>query len=129
METRSLRRTGRHLPVASTYRDTLGDLLRRVHPELNVDRQLEFKNVFGAVAGYASGRIFITCGKFGVALRLPPDTLESLRQEADVKPLRYFPKGHIKKQYAVLPERIIQDQSRFKSLIDDSVEYALRIGA
>ena len=112
--------------MASRYLDQLKDLLRRAHPEPDASHELEFKNVFGAVAGYVNGRIFVSCGKFGVALRLPPDVLDSLRQEADVKPLRYFPKGHIKKQYAVLPDRIIQNQSRFRKLIDDSVEYALR---
>jgi len=45
---------------------------------------LEFKNFFGAVTGYVDGHIFVSCGKFGVALRLPPDTLlGSLRDLAD----------------------------------------------
>lgn len=112
--------------MASRYLDELKDLLGRAHPDLDAAHRLEFKNVFGAVAGYVNGRIFISCGKFGVALRLPAGALDRLRQEADVKPLRYFPKGHIKKQYAVLPDRMIQDQSRFRERIDDSIEYALR---
>ena len=40
-----------------------------------------------------------------------------------MEPLRYFPNGHIKKEYAVLPERILEDGRRFKTLVDASIEY------
>ncbi len=86
--------------------------------------QLEFKNCFGAIAGYVDGHIFISCGKFGVALRLPPEILESLFKEQAVKPLKYFPNGHIKKEYAVLSQQIIEDEQRFKQLINKSIKYA-----
>jgi len=112
--------------VASRYLAELESLMSQAHPELAAVHKLEFKNLFGAVAGYVNGHIFISFGKFGVALRLPPDTLQRLFEEADVERLRYFPKGHIKKQYAVLPKRIIEDRSRFRKLIDESVEYALQ---
>ncbi len=29
--------------------------------------------------------------------------------EKGVKHLKYFPKGHVKKEYAVLPKRILED--------------------
>ncbi|MBI1821310.1 MAG: TfoX/Sxy family protein [Nitrospirae bacterium] len=86
--------------------------------------QLEFKNCFGAVTGYIDGHIFISCGKFGVALRLPPEILASLFDEKGVKPLKYFPNGHIKKEYAVLPQEIIENKQRFKELLDESIKYA-----
>ena len=112
--------------MASRYLTELENLLSLAHPELAAVHRLEYKNLFGAVAGYVNGHIFISCGKVGVALRLPPDTLQRLFEEADVERLRYFPKGHIKKQYAVLPKRIIKNRSRFRKLVDDSVEYALQ---
>ena len=88
-------------------------------------RRLEFKNCFGAVAGYIDGHIFIACGKFGVALRLPTETLDNVFKEEGVKHLKYFPNGHIKKEYAVLPKRITKSKQRFKGLIDRSIKYAL----
>ena len=107
------------------YLSTVTDLLQVVHPTLAVAHKLEFKNCFGAVAGYVDGRIFISCGKFGVALRLPPETRESLfEEEEDVEHLRYFSTGHIKKEYAVLPQRIIGNHEWFKELIDKSIDYA-----
>ena len=59
----------------------------------------------GAVAGYVDGRIFASCGAFGVALCLPPPPLERVLAQDSVGPLRYFPKGHVKKQYTVLASR------------------------
>lgn len=96
-------------------------LLKQVSPRLSTTYRLEFKNVFGAVGGYVNGKIFISCGKFGVALRLPPETLGKLFEEKDVKHLKYFPKGHIKKEYAVLPKRVLENKSQFKKLLDRSI--------
>ncbi len=113
--------------MVNHYRDRLTMLLDQVHPQLALEHQLEFKNLFGAVAGYVRGRVFISCGKFGVALRLPADVLADLFKEPDVERLRYFPNGHIKKEYAVVPKRIIDDKKCWSKLIDDSVNYVGRL--
>lgn len=107
------------------YSAKLRDLLRRARPRLAASHRLEFKRCFGAVAGYVDGNIFASCGKFGVALRLPSQTLSELFREKDVLHLKYFPNGHVKKEYAIIPNRIIEDQGRFKTLIDNSIRYAL----
>ena len=102
----------------------LEDLLKFMRPRLAVHRRLEFKRCFGAVAGYVDGKIFISYGKFGLGLRLPPQTLKELFREEDVFHLKYFPNGHVKKEYAVIPNRIIGDKGRFKKLVDSSIKYA-----
>ena len=79
------------------YRDKLESLLKKVRPRLSSTHNLEFKKCFGAVAGYVNGNIFISCGKFGVALKLPPEALAMLFKEKGVKLLKYFPNGHVKK--------------------------------
>lgn len=107
----------------SKHLDRLTELLGRVRPALASTHALELKNVFGATAGYVNGAIFISSGRFGIALRLPPDTLAELFQEEGVEPLRYFEKGHVKKEYAVLSTRILEDRRRFKKLVDASIEY------
>ena len=103
------------------YLNRLTALLKRARPRLASTHRLTFKNVFGAVGGYVSGRIFISCGAFGIALKLPPETLETLLQEKGVKHLKYFRKGHIKKEYAVLPNRILNNKRQFKKLLDKSI--------
>jgi len=107
------------------YSTKLRDLLGQARPGLALRHRLEFKRCFGAVAGYVDGNIFVSCGKFGVALRLPSQTLSELFREEDVLRLRYFPNGHVKKEYAVIPNRIIEDQGRFNKLVDGSIKYAL----
>ncbi len=99
--------------------------LKIVYPKLASMYRLEFKNVFGAAGVYVYGHIFISCGKFGVALRLPPEALDELFKEKDVKHLKYFPKGHIKKEYVVLPKQILNDADLFRKLLNNSIEFVL----
>lgn len=107
------------------YQKKITTLLKQARPKLPTTQQLEFKNVFGAVGGYVNGKIFISCGKFGVALRLPPNTLDTLFQEKKVKYLKYFPKGHIKKEYAVLSKKILDDKHRLKKLVGESIKHTI----
>ena len=101
----------------------MATLLQQVRPKLSTTHQLEFKNVFGAVGGYVNGHIFISCGRFGIALRLPPKVVEILFKEKGIKHLKYFPNGHIKKEYAVIPKWIMEDNYKFKKLVDESIKY------
>jgi TfoX/Sxy family transcriptional regulator of competence genes len=111
---------------ASDYRARLAALLEGVRPRLVDPNSLTFKNVFGAVASYEKGCIFASCSAFGVALRLPLQALERVLAQDSEGPLRYFQKGHVKKQYAVLPQRLLDDGARFQSLVDESVAYVMR---
>ena len=103
------------------YLNRLTALLKQVRPKLASTHRLAFKNVFGAVGGYVNGRIFITCGAFGIALKLPPEILETLFREKGVRRLKYFRNGHIKKEYAVLSKRILNNRRQFKKLLDKSI--------
>ena len=109
--------------MKNKYFDEITKLLVRTHPKIATLYQLEFKNVFGAVGGYVDGHIFISCGEFGVALRLPPETLSILFQEKDVKHLKYFPIGHTKKEYAVIPKRVLENNREFRKLLDKGIKY------
>ena len=110
--------------MKNKYLEKVTKLLKRTRSNVATIHQLEFKNVFGAVGGYVNGHIFISCGKFGVALKLPPKTIEELFKEKSAKRLKYFPKGHIKKEYAVLSKKILEDKHQLRKFIDKSVKYA-----
>lgn len=107
------------------YLKRISDILSDARPRLAKTHELEFKNCFGAVAGYVNGKIFISCGKFGVALKLPPKTISNLLEEKGVRHLKYFPNGHIKKDYVVLPRRITEDRNRSKKLVSRSITFVL----
>ncbi|MDE0943416.1 MAG: TfoX/Sxy family protein [Alphaproteobacteria bacterium] len=84
---------------------------------------IAYKSVFGAVAAYADGVIFITSGNFGLALKLPGDLCEALMAEGVCGPLKYFEKGHIKRNYVVLHNAILDDKARMKALLDQSLDF------
>ena len=107
------------------YLDKLENILKYARPRLSITHKLGFKNCFGAVTGYVNGNIFASCGKFGVALKLPPESLAGLFKEKGVLHLKYFPNGHTKKEYAVIPKRIIDKKYRFKKILDKSIKYSL----
>ena len=107
-----------------SYLSSLEDLLKQVLPTDVKHKRFEFKNCFGAVACYVDGNIFVSYGKFGLALKLPPRSLAALSREADVLPLRYFKNGHVKREYAVIPERILNDRRRFRELLNKSIKFA-----
>ena len=112
--------------MKNNYLEKITLLLKQVRPKLATQRKLEFKNVFGAVGGYADGKIFVSCGKFGVALRLPPDTLTLLFQKKEAKRLKYFQKGHVKKEYAVLSKQILGNKHRLKKIVDESIKFVVK---
>ncbi len=78
--------------MKKNYLDTAMKVVEQAPSKLAVTHRLDFKNVFGAVGCYVDGRIFISCGKFGVALRLPPEILDALFEERGVRHLNpHFP--------------------------------------
>ena len=83
--------------MKNQYRNKVVDVLSRTYPKLANTHQLKFKNFFGAIVGYIDKNIFISSGKFGIALKLPVKTLDELFIMKDVKHLKYFSKGHKKK--------------------------------
>lgn len=85
--------------------------------------QITYKSVFGAVAAYADGHIFMTCGKFGLALKLTEDKCAALMTEGLGEPLKYFEKGHVKRNYVVLRDEILEDKPRLKNLISESAAF------
>ncbi len=93
-------------------------------PQLFSTGAFTFKNCFGSVAGYIDGKIFVSCGNFGLALKLPENTLQDLFKNQGAKPLQYFPKGHIKKDYAVIPEVIVGNREFRNKLIGQSIKFA-----
>ena len=112
--------------MENKYLNKIITLLKQTRPKLSTTHRLEFKNVFGAVGGYVDGKIFTSCGKFGVAFRLSPDTLDTLFQKKEVKRLKYFPNGHVKKEYAILSKQMLGSKHQLKKLVDESIKFVLK---
>ena len=107
----------------SGYKEQLQNILDISYSQLGSRQTLTFKNCFGAVSGYLDEKIFCSCGAFGFALKLPEGDREEIFK-AGGKPLRYFAKGHIKKEYAVIPPPLSADKNLMRALIKKSIKYS-----
>ncbi len=98
--------------------------LRSLLERLAAKDAIECKHFFSGAAAYANGRIFMTLTTVGLALKLPQDSRELLIGNG-ARPLRYFPKGPIKKDYVVVPKVLTDDEETLASWIRESIRFAL----
>ncbi len=82
----------------------------------------EYKHFFSGAALFANGKICMTLTPVGLAMKLPEQYRESLVKEG-AKKLRYFPGAPVKKEYAVLPRKLIDDQSTLNNIIEVCVNF------
>ena len=84
---------------------------------------LECKHFFSGAAVYANGRICMSLTPVGFAIKLPENSRNALMKQEGAKPLRYFPKGPIKKDYVVLPKAVLSDVKALRAWVKISIEY------
>lgn len=89
--------------------------------------KLECKHFFSGAAVYANGRICMSLTTVGFALKLPEELRNTLVKGQGAKPLRYFPKGPIKKDYVVLPKAMLKETKTLRNLARTSVKYVLSL--
>ncbi len=112
--------------MAREYLEKLQSLLQPLSRALPAGVALECKHFFSGAAAYADGRICITLTTVGLALKLPEDERAKLKGKG-ATPLRYFPKGPIKKDYAVVPAAFLDDAERLAIWARKSVDYVLTL--
>ncbi len=88
---------------------------------------IECKHFFSGAALYANNRICISLTPVGLALKLPEELKNSLLKNNEAKPLRYFPKGPIKKDYVVLSEALAAKDKVVNKRIRESIKYVLTL--
>lgn len=88
------------------------------YPPPEVD--LSFRPMFGALGLYVRERIFGFILNEGLALKYPPDTQETLLQQA---PDAFHP--FWTRQYLILPPYIYEDGLRLNDWLQLSIDYVL----
>ena len=109
--------------MVQVYVEQLTDLMKQAASRKHRDVRLKIKHFFSGAAVYANGAICITLTPVGFALKLPPERRTTLLEKHGATPLRYFPNAPIKKEYAVLPANIIDDQEALRSWVAASIDY------
>ena len=110
--------------MAKIYVEKLSELIERALPNGVKGSTLEVKHFFSGAAVYANSKICITLSPVGLALKLPKDSLTKLMEKEGGKPLQYFSQGPIKKDYVILPGRIINNSEKLGDWFKMSIEYA-----
>ena len=111
--------------MAKLYFKKLSNLIQQVElePGRNSKFKLEIKHFFSGAALYVNGKICMSLTPAGFALKLSENKRKKLIQEGKATSLRYFPKGPIKKDYAVLSEPLIKNLTILSDWINLSIEY------
>lgn len=108
--------------MAQEYLKQLTELIEDL--ELDKNENLECKHFFSGAACWVDGKIFVslTPAPGGLALKLPKKYRDKLIKQG-AKPLRYFAKAPIKKEYLVLTKKMVNNKSTLKQLLELSINY------
>ncbi len=108
--------------MAEPYLTDLQSIVDDVSKEGQPCEPVCCKHFFSGAAAYTQGRIFMSLTKAGLALKLPQDDRDSLLGQGG-KPLQYFPKAPVKKDYVVLPDTLRHDCVGIKHWVLRSIEF------
>ena len=109
--------------MAKEYLEKLSAFIETATAGGNKNIHLECKHFFGGAALYAEKRICISLTPVGLAIKLPEETKNKLLKDKKAVPLRYFPKGPIKKSYVLFPGGVEKGGKEFDCLVSKSIEY------
>ena len=113
--------------MAKEYLEKLSDFIKATTAGGKKNIHLECKHFFGGAALYAEKRICISLTPLGLGIKLPEETKNKLLKDKKAIPLRYFPKGPIKKSYVLFPGGVEKSGKEFDYLVSKSIEYVLTL--
>ena len=87
---------------------------------------VEVRDFFSGAAAYVNGRICLTLTPVGLAMKLPEGDRARLMKRG-AKPLRYFPKGPVKKQYVLCPPAFRDDPNSLAQWARRAIDHALTL--
>lgn len=100
--------------MAREYFEKLTNLIRELNIEDEVDLPLEVKHFFSGAALYVNGTIRVSWTPVGLAFKLPEAEASELISSGKAKTLKYFPKGNIKKGYALFENPRLHKPTHWK---------------
>jgi len=109
--------------MAEPYLTDLQSIVERTGAMGDVADRISCSHFFSGAAAYVDGCIFMTLTPAGLALKLPKHDLQALFEQG-AKPLKYFAKAPVKKDYAVLPPHLTGDDGILADWILRSIAFA-----
>ena len=109
--------------MTQPYLDRLSEKLRECKPARPRGVKLECKHFFSGAALYANGRIAASLTPVGLALKLSEATRLDLYRSRKAKRLRYFAKGPVKQDNAVLSRSTAANVAAVRRLLNSSIRF------
>ncbi len=96
--------------MVKVYFEKLSSLITKLKIEKEIPKKIETKHFFSGAALYVNDILCVSWSPVGLAFKLPEKDVDKLIKSGKAIPLKYFPKGHIKKGYALFqnPDNEIQ---------------------
>lgn len=110
--------------MAKEYLEKLSGLISRLNIEKEVDDRIEVKHLFTGAALYVNKVICASWSPVGLAFKLPEKEVASLISSRKAKPLKYFPKGHVKKGYALFESPENSRLRRWKAYFVKAIKHS-----
>ena len=108
--------------MAEPYLSELRSIVEQASVPRGLANNILCKHFFSGAAAYVDGHILMTLSPVGLALKLPEDARNTLFKQG-AKPLQYFPKAPVKKDYAVMPSHLIDDNKILGCWISRSIDF------
>lgn len=110
--------------MAKVYFEKLSALLEELQIEQEVTKPMEVKYFFSGAALYINKTICASWSPAGLAFKLEEQEASKLIKSGKAIPLKYFPKGHVKKGYALFDEPNDKKASHWKKYFIKSAQLA-----
>ena len=108
--------------MAKEYYEKLSHLLEEINLKKEVTLSMEIKHFFSGAALYVNQTICASWSPAGLAFKLPEKEANKLIKSGNAKPFKYFPKGHVKKGYALFENPIDKKPSQWKKYFIKSTQ-------
>lgn len=109
--------------MAKKYLEKLTHLVERLNVGSETDLPIEVKHLFSGAAVYVGDTICVSWSPVGLAFKLPENEVAKLIRNGKAKPLKYFPKGHIKKGYALFESPELSKPIWWKSYFRKAIKH------
>lgn len=111
--------------MAKEYFEKLTKLIRELDIEAETSLPLEVKHFFSGAALYVDGSIRVSLSPVGLALKLHQNEVEELINAGAAIPLKYFPNGPEKKDYALFESPDLTNLALWKQYFHKSIQKGL----
>ena len=109
--------------MAKEYYEQLSELIEKLNLESVNTKEFEVKHFFSGAAFYVDGKICASISPVGLAFKLPEKEVDKLISKGNAKPLRYFPAGPIKKDYALFEAPNLTTVKRWRKYFMKAMQY------